>query len=126
MSSFPGFYYIHAPQAFLKDTFRTVWDNCEEVLVNTSKNRFRSIADVNQYLFRYWQLVTGKFTPQCNFNNKRNYDVDMECIKEIKGSITGKTVKTLCLNDDKCSAECYDIILKFFENKFPEKSSFEV
>lgn len=50
---FLGFYVAHTPQPFLKKTFEEVWEHCGDILRATSSNRFRNIADVNQYLFKY-------------------------------------------------------------------------
>lgn len=60
---FTGFYDHHLPNPFLKTTLEEVWKTCGDILERTSANRFRGNDDVNQWLFRYWQLVEGKFIP---------------------------------------------------------------
>lgn len=65
--SFNGFLGKHLPQAFLKSTFEEVWEQQEikMALDRTTKLRFREGCCLNQYVFRYWQLVKGNFNP-CN------------------------------------------------------------
>jgi hypothetical protein len=125
LKSFPGFLNKHMPQAFLKKTFREVWKNCENTLLNTSLNKFRNIADVNQYLFRYWQLVNGDFIPQTDYKNRKYYDVNQGCLKDIRTAIKSKHIKEICLNDEGCPDECYLKIEECFEERFPIKSTFE-
>jgi hypothetical protein len=125
LKSFPGFLNKHMPQAFLKKTFIKVWKSCENILTNTASNKFRNIADVNQYLFRYWQLVNGDFIPQTDFKNRRYYDVNQGCLKDIETAIKSKHIKEICLNDEGCPNDCYEKIKCYFEEKFPIKSEFE-
>lgn len=58
-----GFVINHHPQPYLKSTFEDVWSSNLETMEKTSASKFRSNEDVNQYLFRYWQLVTASFIP---------------------------------------------------------------
>ena len=53
---FPGFKYFHQPASFLKSTFAEVWKKEPEVLERTTAHRFRVLTDVNQWLFKYWQI----------------------------------------------------------------------
>jgi len=125
-SGFPGFFNQHTPQAYLKETFKTVWAECEETLVNTSKNRFRNIADVNQYLFRYWQLAAGTFIPQAAFKEKYCGNARRD-VNHIKQAINNGKIKELCIDDDDSPAnEFYDEIADCFAKKFPHKSAFEI
>jgi hypothetical protein len=125
LKNLPGFFNKHMPQAFLKKTFKEVWDNCENILLNTSLNKFRNIANVNQYLFRYWQLVNGNFIPQTDFKNRRYYDVNEKSLKDIQIAMKSKHIKELCVNDDDSPDGCYKMLNEYFEKKFPMKSSFE-
>jgi len=125
-SNFPGFKQNHFPQPYLKTTFDEVWNKCEEVLINTSKNRFRNIADVNQYLFRYWQLATGQFIPCRPIKGKKYFEIEIHNMEKIEKSIKSKFIKELCLNDLECPDEYHQKIAGFFKERFPFKSTFEI
>ena len=117
--TFTGFLGRHTSQAFLKSTFEEVWENCNSVLHETSSNRFRSVTDVTQYLFRYWQIVTGKFNP-ASVKGRRIW-FDKVDIKELKKCFFNHKIKEVCIN--------YDVpteALKLFEKYYPEKSMFEL
>jgi hypothetical protein len=51
----------HHPQAHLKSTWKKVREDNLELLQNTSKSKFRSGADVNQYIYRFRNLLDGSF-----------------------------------------------------------------
>src|SRR5699024_8306639 len=53
----------HIPHSYLKKTFEEVWEKEKKVLSETSKSKFRSKENVNQWLMRYWQLASGNFHP---------------------------------------------------------------
>lgn len=61
---FTGFRNYHSCVSFCKSTLEEVWDRFPEVLDATCRHKFRDRADVNQYLFRYWQLASGRFAPK--------------------------------------------------------------
>ncbi len=130
---FTGFVDPHQPQPFLKSTFEEIWQKEGEVLKQTSASKFRNCNDVNQYLFRYWQLAQGKFTP-ISMKDAGYEEITVENITsgKIDALINSKKFAMICLND---SVEMDDIeafeyakesILKSFEKILPEKSSFEV
>ena len=124
---FTGFVDFHFAAPFLKPALQEVWANYEGRLTETVKTRFRSFGDVNQWLFRYWQLCSGRFFP-CNMNRGRKYfSVDGD-ISEIVSSIAMSRYKEIVLNDAECSDfdERMEKIKAAFELLLPEKSSFEV
>lgn len=126
-----GFYDHHQPQAFLKNTFEEVWDLEEDILKKTSLNKFRSITDVNQYLFRYWQLMKGNFEP-ISFSDTTTVPVrSLSDIDNVCGLIKNEKYKMLCINDeaDSFTEQEFEIaknkIVDAFELLLPKKSSFE-
>jgi hypothetical protein len=119
---FTGFGSSHTSQAFLKSTYEEVWKNCEEVLQETSSHKFRNITDVSQYLFRYWQLVTGNFHPVSPKGRKAFQKIKNADIEEIAKCFSHKNIKEVCINDGEYHPE----IIELFEKHFPEKSSFEL
>lgn len=124
---FAGFYELHTPYSYLKETFRTVWDNEEEYLNEVCEHKFRDDKDVNQWLMRYWQLAEGTFMPRSPEFGKMY--IVKEDLKPILEDIELNKHKTICINDssevsnfEKSKSE----LLQIFEKKFPEKSSYEL
>lgn len=124
---FSGFYDHHLPQVFLKSTFEEVWERHENLLLRTTASRFRSIADVNSWLFRYWQLARGNFAP---LNVKKEgvyFAISDDTLDEIVKTITCQKKKIACLNDGEVSSfeAAKERINAAFHKILPEKSSFE-
>lgn len=125
-----GFKMNHFPQPYFKSVLDEVWEKCHDSLNYTMHSKFRNIGDVNQWLFRYWQLCEGKFYPTNPVKGKQFIDFSKnisEFDKFTKNVLKGK-YKTICINDEPC--EDYDnklkLITEMFERLLPEKSSFEL
>ncbi|RLB20136.1 MAG: hypothetical protein DRG76_11630 [Deltaproteobacteria bacterium] len=127
-----GFFDPHQPQPFLKSTFEEVWAKEREILEKTSSSRFRNNGDVSQYLFRYWQLVSGEFYP-VGFSD--SYSTSIKSIKDaylVADIIEKKRYRMLCINDRfECGNEqefqkAKKIINMAFQKVLPEKSEFEL
>lgn len=122
---FPGLMMHHQPQSFLKSVFFDVWDSDLKLLDDTCSNKFRTASDINQYIMRYWQIGTGKFTPY-NIMKRGTYASINEQTDYKK--LFDSNFKVLALNDDNPNVN-FDCekkrLLKAFQEKFPEKSSFE-
>ena len=132
-SRFTGFVDPHMPQPFLKSTFQEVWEKESEVLEETSASKFRSCSDVNQYLFRYWQLAKGNFVP-ISMRDTKYITMNMTNLRrgEVSAMIASPKYTMICLNDDESIdtdevfEEAKQIVKDAFEKILPEKSSFEL
>lgn len=122
-----GFYTVHGPSPFLKTTYETLWSKEEEAFREMSKNRFRSKADTNQYLFREWQKLSGNFVPRNVEKDLGYFEIEKQneklysCIKKQKR-------KMICINDVGNQVNEQEVKKKLFESFeeiLPEKSSFE-
>jgi hypothetical protein len=130
---FTGFVDPHQPQPFLKSTFEEVWSKEREKLEKTSASKFRSCDDVNQYLFRYWQLAKGEFVP-ISMRDAKYVTLTMENLRsgEVSDIIMSQKYSMVCLNDgesietDEEFEEAKQIVKDAFEKILPEKSSFEL
>ncbi len=121
---FTGFRNFHSATSFCKQTFSDVWNDIPEILKAVCRNKFRSKEDVNQYIFRYWQLLSGNFTPA-----KPNSDyitIGKTDAAKLEKIINNKRI--VCINDDPGDfdvkseeAKINDLLMK----KFPDKSTFE-
>lgn len=124
---FSSFKYTHLPSAFLKETYRQLWQEEGNLLDEICQNKFRTSFDVNQYVIKYWQYMTGKFIPQSPqigafFMIGKHDD-------NIHNVIRSQKYKMVCLND---TADVGDFagqkqkIQESFASIFPDKSSFEL
>lgn len=125
---FAGFLNPHLPNSYLKNTFIELWDEEKEVLDKTCQNKFRDGRDVNQWLFRYKQLVEGKFMPR-SANIGRTYNLTNDN-SEVINAINSKKYKVICINDnDKDPIIDFkkekETLINAFQNILSNKSSFE-
>lgn len=128
---FFGFEYHHLPQPFLKSMFTKVWEGNYDWLDETCHNKFRSKNDINQYIIKFYQYLTGQFTPydwkkngmaiHLDDTESHNIDYACECISNGK-------YKMICLNDMTVNHfdETKQKIINAFESKYCSKSSFEL
>ena len=132
-SRFTGFVDWHMPQPFLKSTFEEIWEKERAVLEQTSASKFRNCNDLNQYLFRYWQLAKGDFVP-VSMNDTKYITMTMQNLRngEVERAIVSGKYALVCLNDSEKIAteeeftEAKKIVQEAFEKILPEKSAFEV
>lgn len=125
---FPGFVTHHIPQGFLKQTFDEVWSKCEDDLIRTCSNKFRSYGDAAFWLIRYWQLASGNFSPYNVFKDGKFYRIIDEDISEIVKCIRSQQLKLLCLNDNFYKMDYEENkrkIIEAFNSILPNPCSFE-
>ena len=128
-SVFPGFRNHHMPQAFLKSTFREVWDAEEPLLREVSSHRFRDITDVNQYMFRFWQLMSGRFRPVNVTKDSCRYTLSDRDIDRLTAAIRTQRRDILVMADSDDVSDFSGMVAQInvaFEAILPEKSSFEI
>ena len=129
---FPGFWQHHLANAYCKSTFETVWKKEYDILDNTCKHKFREISDVNQWVFKEWQIAEGNFIPR-SIKFGESFFIDRDGIENVKPKvikyITKQQGKMISINDGKMSEDEFENILielkQSFEKILPEKSSFE-
>ena len=124
-NTFVGFHNYHLPIPYLKKTIEEVWEKESDILNTTMSFRFRNNKEsVNHWLYQYWQFASGNFAQRRDNFGKFIKISD----KNANKYICGKKYKILCINDsDKVEnfETCKQNLIKAFEVKFPEKSSFE-
>lgn len=124
---FPGMLQQHLPASYLKSVFREVWDKYYDILNDTCLHRFRQISDVNQWVFKEWQLASGNFYPRTLRIGKNipAYHIDKAC-----QCISRQEAKMMCLNDTEMSPEQFESaknqVIESFRSILPRKSSFEL
>lgn len=125
---FTGFYDYHTANAYLKSTLEDLWDKEHDILAESSSHKFRHSLDLNQSVFRYWQIVNNNFVPIAKHKLSNYYKVGIDPIDKILKSIDTGEKPLICLNDH--DPEDLNHVIKLLQNalekKFPNKSSFEI
>ena len=122
----------HHPQPYLKKTIDDVYHTFKPELMKCSQNRFRDNSDLNQYIYRYWQLAQGLFHPYKHndalVSNLDSINILDTLLEEIQNNTN---INFVCFNDSTALSDTeYDKVktklITYLENYFPEKSSFEM
>lgn len=106
---FFGLHYSHLASNILKSTIEKVWKENREILEATSSHKFRNADDVNQFIFKNEQYVTGKFHPYNinRFGRAIQLDDTIEgAVEDVCRTITDSDYKMICIND--CNIEDFD------------------
>lgn len=106
---FFGLHYSHLASNILKSTIEKVWTENREILEATSSHKFRNADDVNQFIFKNEQYVTGKFHPYNinRFGRAIQLDDTIEgAVENVCRTITDSDYKMICIND--CNIEDFD------------------
>lgn len=106
---FFGLHYSHLASNILKSTIEKVWTENREILEATSSHKFRNADDVNQFIFKNEQYVTGKFHPYNinHFGRAIQLDDTIEgAVEDVCRTITDSDYKMICIND--CNIEDFD------------------
>lgn len=116
----------HIPVLISKDTMSELWEKEEYLLNRASKNKFRSAQDVNQYIFRWYEIARGNFEPASKKLGKY-FDCKHDGFEKICSTIENQKYKMICFSDDlEIDFEiAKEQVNKAFEKILPEKSGFE-
>ncbi len=123
---FLGFRNLHAPAAFRKSTFQTLWEKEQQLLDQTSSHRFRTNEDVNQWLALWWQVAEGSFSPYATDNLVE--DVTEDTVEGLCGMIRNQEHDMVCVNDPSEDVDFEELSQRLqtaFHQILPEKSGFE-
>ncbi|MDD6478254.1 MAG: stealth family protein [Oscillospiraceae bacterium] len=124
---FPGFYYQHGANGYLKSTFAEVWEKEFDILDTTCRHRFRGECDANQWVMKFWQLASGRFEVRddsfvyCRHISEDNFE---ELCREIPLEKHGM----ICINDTEKTIDFEEKktrILAALNKILPERSQFE-
>jgi hypothetical protein len=117
---------MHVASPLLKSTLEEVWEKEHDVLDATSRDKFRTLSGVNQYIFSSWDIVRGNFCPSRSISRAYNLCDDnlQACVEDIK---YGKN-KLICVNDTQDVTDFERVkkaVINAFEYRYPCKSGFE-
>jgi hypothetical protein len=124
---FSGMYTSHGVSPLCKRTYEILWRKEYDLLDATCRHKIRHIDDVNQYLLREWQKLSGDFVAY-NINKNFRYFNMSDNNQKLVQTIRERKAATICINDAnkpinfrKAAKE----INRAFEDIFPKKSTFE-
>ena len=124
---FSCFIDTHTPSPLLKSTMEELWNKEFSILDKTSKDKFRQMDGVNQYLFKNYDIARGNFEVT-SAKDFEYYDVKEDNTKLID-TIINQSKKIICVNDttnkfdfETAKKEINDA----FEKILPDKSEFEI
>ena len=115
------------PSSFLKSTLEEVWDKEYEILHETCLDKFRSKRNVNQWVFKYWNLASGNFYPR-SADFGRCFHLKDKLSDGLKEAIENKSFHMVCINDTANTTNFEkhkDMVNTSFEKVLHEKSRFE-
>lgn len=122
------FHIHHLAAPYIKSTFTDVWAVASQELLETNKSRFRRLSDLNQYVFSYWQLCSGQFSPVSPNAYGRLFKLGEDKADEIHSAVRNGSQVLLCLNDGPVQdlQKSMTDLAAAFEILLPEKCTFEV
>ncbi|MFD4959679.1 Stealth CR1 domain-containing protein [Microbacterium sp. NPDC058389] len=125
--AFTGFFEPHVPMVLHTETFRQVRCRLPELIEATSRSRVRSLTDVSPFLFRYWQLCTGDFTPVSPDAYGRFFEVGIDTLDAIDAHLRANGSMFVCLNDGPAAEEegAHERLHAILDARFPAPSTFE-
>ena len=129
---FPGFWQHHLATSYLKSTFDEVWREEPEALDETCSHKFRESSDMNQWLFKDWQIAKGNIEIRSSKFGKAFY-IDRDGVEkiqdEIVGYIKGQKGKIIAINDGEMDEKAMKAFISDLRHGFDAimagKSCFE-
>lgn len=118
----------HQAVALKKSTMEKVWEHEENTLDNVCRNSFRSWEDVNQFIYRYWQIAEGQWIPR---KMDSAYSYVTKGILDICEYIKHEKYTLICPNDSHLIPDddfqmLHDNLIQSFTMRYPHKSSYEL
>jgi hypothetical protein len=129
---FSLFQIYHHPQPLLKQNIIEIEERFPEVVKKTRSSRFKNATDINQYVFRYVNLLKGDFVPYYPHDvvcvSVKNINDFEDKVNQLRGM---KKIAFVCFNEHpNFDYENYDkfksLINGYLNNILPDKSSYEV
>lgn len=118
----------HLPQGYLKSIIEEIWQKESKKLEGVSSHKFRTHNDCSQWLFQYWQLAAGSFSPSIINQSGCRQIKNISDAKAIASRIAQKRIKVLCINDNEETEGyelCGGIIKSSFGHRYSRKSGYE-
>jgi hypothetical protein len=124
---FPSLYHWHVSFSYLKSTFEEVWAQAGEQLDETCRCRFRAKTNVGPSVFKFWQLVEGRFQPQSG-REGHCYHLTNTRLHRVCRTIENHSFNIICANDTNQLSDLNSSIAQIqssFKIVLPDFCSFE-
>lgn len=125
---FCGLYICHLPLSYRKSTWEKIWKIAPREMEKTIKNKFRTITDLNQFIFVFDALLSGQFFPTNMDKQGKYFNVVDENNDELYHAIIKNKYKRICINDN-CEEAVFENtkerVIDCLEKILPEKCIFE-
>lgn len=123
---FVGFKNFHMPAPLLRSSFDAVWALEPELLDKTCVNKFRGLNDISPYVMSYYNFCTNRFVPRSpKFG--RYLDLSQSSEEISKALHGGYYYITINDTDNLADFEANKArMIRLLEEKYPEKSTFEL
>lgn len=92
-----GLYVPHIPISHLKSVVEHLWEIEYVEYDSTCRRKFRTKLDINDWLSRSWQLMSGNFEPRSKDFGILVHASDVEGVKQV---LWNSKYKMVCINDD--------------------------
>lgn len=120
----------HCVMPFLKDSFRQLWHEYDQVLHETCSTKFRTYQDVTVRLPSLWSIFRGDFYQVPNDYYGPLINLSAATIESAVAVIQQSKCISVCLNDGQKThaeevPELQSKLIEAFTRKFPDKSSYE-
>ena len=117
----------HLPNPLLKSTMIKLWEKEWKIFDMSSKSKFRTEKDINQYVFSWYDIASGNFIPR-NSSIWHNFSVKNSNVEKLIDAIIKQKYNMICINDNESNFDFEKVrseVLVAFEKILPNKSSFE-
>ena len=125
---FCGLYICHLPLGYRKSTWEKIWKFAPEEMERTISNKFRTITDLNQFIFVFDALLSGEFYPTNMDKQGMYFNVTDENNDGMYKAILENKYKRICINDN-CSQQTFehtkDKVIQCLDKILPETRIFE-
>ncbi|WP_442773669.1 Stealth CR1 domain-containing protein [Lactococcus hircilactis] len=98
-SKFTGISTQHLPNPFLKSVLDEVWREEPTELLQTISHKFRTPFDINQWIFLFWEIVSGRFIVGPVIGKSFEISDNEETNLIIYNTLKAQNYKLMCLND---------------------------
>lgn len=127
---FSGLYESHLPVSYLKSSFKKMWELEPDILDKTCSCRFRQESNLNHWLVKNYQILTGKVVPRSPGLSRAFTGQTVD--REIIDSVVSQKYNMVCINDVEDTYYTDEMFQKdkkrlkaAFHKILPKKSSFE-
>ena len=118
----------HVCTPMFKSECEELYDKVKEEIAKTSSARTRNGENLNQYLFLDYMFLKGRLVR--HRLSKKHFSVGIVSGEKLRKFITQPSHKLVCVNDVQLSEERYaelrTALLEAFEERFPQKSKYEL